>query len=284
MACRTCSLSDIKWFYFSWFSIILHAKKPPRPRKLSSIRRGQFDAFRIPAYFFGRKKSKRDKIRQKNEHFLNKQTKNTFYIPYTPHAPLEAAAAAEADRETDTVTDLILLINAMQLLCCCCCRCCRCCSAGLSAASWRRCCCIQSAICNTISAQQRKNEVIGKWLSNGGRPSSSSSVATAWRTYIHIYSACHLVAATYILWSSHTKCLASWDYFLTAALLACLLAKLQHTALAPAPMWHAACVDNQASAYKTQCLHVLWHAKRLSSDVSYAACYVPSDLRDPRGS
>lgn len=235
MACRTCSLSDIKWFYFSWFSIILHAKKPPRPRKLSSIRRGQFDAFRIPAYFFGRKRSKRDKIRQKNEHFLNKQTKNTFYIPYTPHAPLEAAAgAADADRETDTVTDLILLINAMQLLCCCCC--CRCCSAGLSAASWRRCCCIQSAICNTISAQQRKNEVIGKWLSNGGRPSnssnSSSSVATAWRTYIHIYSACHLVAATYILWSSHTKCLASWDYFLAAALLARQLAAL---CLGPCP-------------------------------------------------
>lgn len=205
----------------------------------------------------------------------------------------KAAAAAgrqpPTDTDTDTVTDLILLINAMQLLCCCCC--CRCCSAGLSGASWRRCCCIQSAICNTISAQQRKNEVIGKWLSNGGRPSSSSnssssSVATAWRTYIHIYSACHLAAATYIFFEAATQNV--WHlgtiFLQRLCLLACLLGKLQHTAFAPAPApkWHAARVDNQASAYKTQCLHLLWHAKRLSSDVSYAGCYVPWPKRPER--
>lgn len=93
-------------------------------------------------------------------------------------------------------------------------------------------------------------------------------------------SSCHI----YFFWSSHTKCLASWDYFLAAALLACLLGKLQHTAFAsaPAPKWHAARVDNQASAYKTQCLHLLWHAKRLSTDVSYAGCYVPWPKRPER--
>lgn len=115
--------------------------------------------------------------------------------------------------QTDTVTDLILLINAMQLLCCCC-------STGLSAASWRRCCCIQSAICNTISAQQRKNEVIGKWLSNGGRPSSSSNSSSGHSLVdVHTYVQCLPSSSCHIyFWSSHTKCLASWDYFLAAAL------------------------------------------------------------------
>lgn len=209
---------------------------------------------------------------------------------------LRSKAAAAADRETAadrhrhtvTVTDLILLINAMQLLCCCCCCCC---SAGLSAASWRRCCCIQSAICNTISAQQRKNEVIGKWLSNGGRPSSSrsnssnsSSVATAWRTYIHIYSACHLAAAIYIFSKQPHKMFGILGLFSCSGF-ACLLAcsaSCSTLPLPPAPKWHAARVDNQASAYKTQCLHLLWHAKRLSTDVSYAGCYVPWPKRPER--
>lgn len=66
------------------------------------MRWGQFDAFRILAYFFGSKERKRDKIRQKNEHFLSKQTKNTFYIPYTPHAPLKSRSRGSRGRQGDS--------------------------------------------------------------------------------------------------------------------------------------------------------------------------------------
>lgn len=96
---------------------------------------------------------------------------------------------------------------------------------------------------------------------------ATAAAATAWWTYIHMYSACHLVAATYIFEAATQNVWHLGTIFLHRL---CLLTRQ----VAPAPKWYAARVDNQASAYKTQCLHLLWHAKLLSSDVSYADCYV----------
>lgn len=132
--------------------------------------------------------------------------------------------------------------------------------AGVAAVA----CNLKSAICNTISAQQRKNEVIG----NDCQTEAARAVAG--------HSACQLVAAThctytyiFIYVSKHpNKIFGILGLFFTAALLCLdLLRFLAASFPSCPPMWHAARVDNQASAYKTQCLQLSWHAKRLASHV-----------------
>lgn len=90
------------------------------------------------------------------------------------------------------------------------------------------------------------------------------------------HSACQLVAAThctytyiFIYVSKHpNKIFGILGLFFTAALLCLdLLRFLAASFPSCPPMWHAARVDNQASAYKTQCLQLSWHAKRLASHV-----------------
>lgn len=163
----------------------------PRPHKLRAKLRGQQ---RFSCFFFGR--SSRDKIAQKNEHFAQ-QTNEKYFLYY-----VYAACAAQKPQQlqtwrqpqTDTVTDLILLINAMQLLCSCFCSSSSIFSS-LSAASWRRCCCCcmqqQSEICNLQHNLCSTTEKWSYWKMTvkrrRGRPSSG-------------HSACHLVAATHSIY------------------------------------------------------------------------------------
>lgn len=141
----------------------------PRPHKLRPKLRGQQ---RFSCFFF--LAAAEIKSHKRMNILLNKQTKNTFYITYTPHVPHKSRSSCrhgDSRRQTQTQS-LTWFCLSMQ---------CNCCApvpppppppsspaylqpAGVAVACSSN---LKSAICNTISAQQRKNEVIGKWLSNG---------------------------------------------------------------------------------------------------------------------
>lgn len=135
----------------------------------------------------------------------------------------KAAAAADADMETATdrhrhshwpdfayqcnaIVVLLLLLLLDWLIC-----------SQLASLLLHPICNLQHNLCSTTE----------KWtywkMTVKRRPpkqaAATAGAATAWWTYICTYVQCLPSSSCHIyFWSSHTKCLASWDYFFAAAL------------------------------------------------------------------